>query len=249
MPVAGGQARTLLTRPGDQRPTSWSPDGRVLALTDGTLGDTDIWTWTPGAEPAPLVATPGVNESEAVFAADGKHLAFTSAESGRPEVYVLPFPGPGDRIRVSENAGREPRWSRDGRELYFRQDDATMMVASVAQGGSSLVFGKPRQVLQLSLGLEPVTNYDVAPDGRRLLGIHNLNVRPRNWSSCSTGRPSWRESWRAVEPSPDLHRGLFACSGVRRQRPHRQSHDQKPPAPAGHSMSRVAPSGDLLSQT
>jgi eukaryotic-like serine/threonine-protein kinase len=180
MPVAGGQARELLTRPGDQRPTSWSPDGRVLAFTDGTLGDTDIWTWTPGAEPAPLVATPGVNESEAVFAPDGKHLAFTSAESGRPEVYVLPFPGPGDRIRVSENAGREPRWSRDGRELYFRQDDATLMVASVAQAGSSLVFGKPRQVLQLSLGLEPGTNYVVAPDGRRFLGIHNLNVRQRN---------------------------------------------------------------------
>ena len=180
MPVAGGQARTLLTRPGDQRPMSWSPDGRVLALSDGTLGDTDIWTWTPGAEPAPLVATPGVNESEAVFAPDGRHLAFTSTESGRPEVYVLPVPGPGDRIRVSENAGREPRWSRDGRELYFRQNDATLMAAPVAQGGSSIAFGKPRQILQLALGNEPLTNYDVAPDGRRFIGIHNLNVRPRS---------------------------------------------------------------------
>jgi len=179
MPVAGGQARTLLTRPGDQRPMSWSPDGRVLALSEGTLGDTDIWTWTPGAEPAPLVATPGVNESEAVFSPDGKHLAFTSGESGRPEVYVLPFPAPGDRVRVSENAGREPRWSRDGRELYFRQNDATLMAASVAHGGSSLAFGKPRQILQLALGNELSTNYDVAPDGRRFIGIHNLNVQPR----------------------------------------------------------------------
>ena len=93
---------------------------------------------------------------------------------------MLPFPGPGERIRVSKNVGREPRWSRDGRELYFRQDDDTLMVASITQTGSPPVFGKPRQILQLALGIEPGTNYDVPPDGRRFVGIHNLNVRPRN---------------------------------------------------------------------
>ena len=153
MPVTGGQARELLTRPGDQRPTSWSPDGRVLALTDGTLGDTDIWTWTPGAEPMPLVATPGVNEAKRC-PPDGKHLAFTSTESGRPEVYVLPFPGPGDRIRVSENAGREPRWSRDGRGCTSGR--ATPPHGGFRrQTGSSLVFGKPRRSCSWGSGTNP----------------------------------------------------------------------------------------------
>ncbi len=74
---------------------------------------------------------------------DGKWLVFTSNESGRDDIYVQPFPGPGPKVAISSDGGIQPAWSRDGRELFYRQDDV-MMVVPV--GSDPTKAGTPRRL-------------------------------------------------------------------------------------------------------
>ena len=66
------------------------------------------------------------NDRQAMFSPDGRWVAYTSDESGHDEVYVRPFPGPGSRTAVSVGGGSDPRWRRDGRELFYRNGDTLM---------------------------------------------------------------------------------------------------------------------------
>jgi eukaryotic-like serine/threonine-protein kinase len=88
-------------------------------------------------------------------------------ESGRAEVYVQPFAGPGPKIPISASGGIQPVWSRNGRELYFRDGDS-LMVASIALNHSRVdtprkLFHMPASIYNLDLNF---ADYDVAPDGR-----------------------------------------------------------------------------------
>ena len=110
-------------------PTSWSPDGTVLAFyVDHPETGRDIWIvpvapdGTPGTPEAFLV-TP-FQERGATFSPDGQWLAFVSNKSGQNEVYVRPYPGPGDEFTISSGGGQEPTWSPDGRELFYRRGEA-----------------------------------------------------------------------------------------------------------------------------
>jgi hypothetical protein len=100
---------------------------------------------------------------------DGKWLAFSSDESGRPEIYVSPFPGPGGKIAISTEGGTEPHWSRDGRELFYRQDDRMMAVAITP--GSLLTASSPRMLFEGRYQVSDTNSggYDVGPDGRFLM--------------------------------------------------------------------------------
>jgi dipeptidyl aminopeptidase/acylaminoacyl peptidase len=100
---------------------------------------------------------------------DGKWLAYTSDESGRQEVYVSAFPGPGGKIAISTDGGSEPRWSRNGRELFYRQDDKMMAVTTTP--GSSLTASSPHQLFEgrYQIGDTGSGGYDVASDGRFLM--------------------------------------------------------------------------------
>ena len=100
---------------------SWSTDGRFLVLTEsGSTTGRDVWVMSAGDRALrPLLRT-AAGEGGAAISPDGRWLAYVSNETGRDEVYVAPFPGMGGRWQVSEGGGREPAWSRDGRELFFR---------------------------------------------------------------------------------------------------------------------------------
>ena len=130
---ASGQMELLLERPGLQFPTAWSPDGRALAfyeLHPETLRD--IWIFNPGGDPAslPFLVTP-FQERAGAFSPDGNWIAYVSNQSGRDEIYVRPYPTTGPQeYAISLDGGREPVWSRDGGELFFRNADQ-MMVAEV----------------------------------------------------------------------------------------------------------------------
>ncbi len=172
MPSAGGQAEPLLQRPGLQYPNSWSPDGRFLIFEenpDTTVGSRhDIWLLPVGEAPRRLTATP-FNERGGVVSANGRWLAFVSDESGRDEVYLQPFPGPGAKTPISNNGGLQPVWSRDGRELLYREGDALMSVPIQPEplrvGVPVKLFDLPGVVYNLDRFL---ADYDVAPDGRFL---------------------------------------------------------------------------------
>ena len=167
------------------RAASWSGDGNRLAL--GARGpdlNDDIWVIDSDLGPDPAVFLDSrFAERYPAFSPDGRWLAYASDESGAWQVYVRPYPGPGGRIQVSSDGGREPRWSGDGEELFFRTD-SQMMAVSVRQG-DDLVFGRPVPLfddayLRPSKISPDVHSYDVSPDGSRFVMIERSDQGAAN---------------------------------------------------------------------
>ena len=103
-----------------------------------------------------------------MFSPDGRWIAYQSDESGRYEVYVRPFPGPGEKWQVSTGGGTLPLWSRDGRELYFESPDTRIMVADCMVQASTFASGKPRPWSETPIrDIGGISNYGLAPDGKR----------------------------------------------------------------------------------
>ncbi len=186
-----GTEEQLLTSQSLQIPASWSPDGHVLAYTEyNPITGWDIGTLAMEGErkPQPFLRTP-FNESQARFSPDGRWLAYVSNESGRDEVYVQPFPGPGGKWLISTEGGNEPVWNPSGRELFYRNGDKMMVVAVTTTPAFSAA--KPRLLFegQYETNPMPVPAYDVTPDGQRFVMIKGereaaptqLNV-VLNWS-------------------------------------------------------------------
>jgi Tol biopolymer transport system component len=155
-----------------QTPTTISRDGQSLLFSE-VSADTGNDIWVIGTDPqqrtARAVVKTRFQEMSPQISPDGKWLAYTSDESGRLEIYVSPFPGPGGKLAMSTDGGTEPRWSRDGRELFYRQGDRMMAVTITP--GSSLTASSPRILFE---GRYQVTDtnsggFDVAPDGRFLM--------------------------------------------------------------------------------
>ena len=146
-------------------PSSWSLDGRTLILDSQNPGTGyDIVALSLDGERRfrLLLQTPA-NESSARLSPDGRWMAYTSDDSGRSEVYVLPYPGPGGRWQVSTDGGSGPIWSRDGRELFFKSG-GRLMVAGV-ETRPTFRAGLPKPLFDLT----NVGDYDVAPDGARFV--------------------------------------------------------------------------------
>jgi len=193
MPSDGsGAPDRVTTSQNAQWPGSWSPDGRRLAFTeaDPTTGY-DIWVLTIEGErkAQPFLQTPS-NESAPMFAPDGRWLAYASDETGRKEIYVRPFPGPGGKYQISTEGGTEPVWARSGRELFYRNGDKMMAVAVETKP----VFAAAKPRLLFEAPYEPalytfLADYDVSPDGKRFLmvkasegeSVAQINV-VLNWS-------------------------------------------------------------------
>jgi len=103
------------------------------------------------------------------FSEDGKYLAFTVAESGLPEVFVAPFPEGRPRVQLSSEGGRDPRWRRDGQELFYLSADGKVMSVSLSPG-PALQAAVPRQLFQaVGLTSGPFVDYSVRADGQRFL--------------------------------------------------------------------------------
>jgi serine/threonine-protein kinase len=151
-------------------PSAFSSDGQLLAFVeiDPTSGY-DIWVLRlSDGKAQPFLRTPGY-ESAPRFSPDGHWLAYVSDESGRFEIYVQPYPGPGGKYQISTDGGTEPVWNPKGKELFYRSGDKMMAVDITTQPGLSV--GKPKMLFQgpyvPTLGTLPF--YDVSPDGERFL--------------------------------------------------------------------------------
>jgi len=158
---------------GWQWPVSFSPDGRHLTMDITHPGtDYDVWILPLDGDrkPRALIQTP-FDERQAQFSPDGRFILYQSEETGRSQIYVQPYPGPGGKRQVSTDGGFAARWSRNGREIFYRAGDrATRMMAVEIETRPELRVGKPRLLFETpqELGIGG-TDYDVAPDGRFLV--------------------------------------------------------------------------------
>jgi serine/threonine-protein kinase len=173
-----GDAERLTESKITQLAGSWHPSGKYLAfqeLSPQTGQDIMILPmegdetsgWKPG-KPTVFLNGP-FNEVEPMFSPDGRWLAYFSNESGRPEVYVRPFPGPGGKWQISTDGGLFPTWSRTRRELYYGTPGQNkIMVASYTVDGASFRADKPRVWSSGSFTFRPRQRpFDLHPDGNR----------------------------------------------------------------------------------
>jgi len=175
---AGEPKQILGSVPGDkteQSPSDWSPDGRWIIYTRGTLGagsqGTDLWVFPVdgSGQPFPYVTGPG-DQQEAQFSPDGHFVAYESNEAGNPEIYVAAFPLTGAKWQVSNNGGAGPRWSHDGQELFYYAGDQIMSVR-VNKVGLGLEMSQPHPLFRLNLVGENSSRYSVTRDGKRFVAI------------------------------------------------------------------------------
>ena len=169
--MADGSAKPelLLATDSPAAPSSWSPDGRTLVYTEADAGKAvRLWVLEVaggGKKPTPLHDAEST-ENDGQVSPDGKWIAYVSNESGQPEVYIQPFPGPGGKERISTQGGNAVRWSHNGRQLFYltRSPDRTLMSVDI-QTAPTLHVGLPREMIKRSFG----TSWDPAPDGKRFL--------------------------------------------------------------------------------
>lgn len=190
-----------------QSPVSYSPDGQFLAFDqkDPQTRD-DVWVLPPGGSPV-AVARSRFSEGSAKFSPDGRWIAYASDESGRSEVYVQAFPGPGAKQQISRDGGLDPVWRRSGGELYYRSGDGMMAVSIGTLGRLSV--SPPRQLWTgkysggsgSSCGMPgpASSNYDVTPDGQRFLMVQDdLSWAPSNRIVVVL---NWTDELRKLMPS------------------------------------------------
>jgi len=153
---------------------SWSPDGRLMFFAERTpTTGYDIWALHLNDRKAQPLLRTRFNEMLTRVSPDGRWLAYVSDESGRLEVYVQPFPGPGGKWQVSTEGGTGPVWNPNGRELFYLNGDKMMAVDIATQPGFSA--GKPRVLFEKPY-LTPSQiigppNFDVSSDGQRFLAV------------------------------------------------------------------------------
>jgi len=175
-----GEPERLLASDALQMPISYTPDGRLLVSMDVKGQQRDIYLMTLDGQrkSEPLIHGPA-NELWAEVSPDGHWLAYDSDESGQFEVYVRPFPDAyqGSRWQVSAAGGRQPLWSHDGHELFYRDFSGALMAIPVA-AGPGFSPGRPVRLFEGTgyAGGGPQgggRTYDVSSDGRRFLMLRN----------------------------------------------------------------------------
>jgi Tol biopolymer transport system component/DNA-binding winged helix-turn-helix (wHTH) protein len=157
-------------------PSDWSPDGRYLLYTDlheGTLLHLWVLPLGEGGNAHRLLHGDSA-DVEGQFSPDGHWVAYSSNESGNWQVYVAPFPSSGgeEKYQISNDGGQQPRWRRDGKELFFLSPQRKLMAVSITKG-SPPQFSAPKVLFQTHAH-EPLTaeeffTYDVSADGEKFL--------------------------------------------------------------------------------
>jgi Tol biopolymer transport system component len=172
----GGEGKLLFKSDELKVPCDWSRDGRYIAFDSlGKETGWDIWVMPVSGDrkPVPFLKTP-FGELLPVFSPDGRFLAYQSNESGRYEVYVQSFPGPGGKWQISTAGGVEPRWRADGKELYYRAPDQRLMAVGI-QNGSGFEAGPPQPLFQARFDMTPSRDrYLPTADGQRFLTVAPL---------------------------------------------------------------------------
>jgi Tol biopolymer transport system component len=162
-----GKPRQVLRTRTRSTPDSFTPDGKTLFFDEQeSTAERQIYVTTLTAdgrssEPTPVHQGVASGETDAEVSPTGQWLAYESKETGENAIYVQPFPGPGPKVRVSERGGEFPRWSRDGRELYYWVDRSELMAVGMRDGA----LGTPVALFRMLTGV----TFDVGPSRDQFL--------------------------------------------------------------------------------
>jgi hypothetical protein len=157
-----GQEELLLATSDGKFPMDWSLSGRFLLYDAMNKNGSDIWAFPldKNRKPFPLVQTEFA-EGQAQFSPDERWIAYQSNKTGRNEIYIRPFPGPGGEVQASIGGGTQPRWNPKGQELFFIGADDRMMAVPIRMpaGGSTVEAGVPRALFATTIGSTVVLAY------------------------------------------------------------------------------------------
>jgi Tol biopolymer transport system component len=165
--------------PANGHVTSVSPQGQASVMLNDPSTSTDVWLLDMNGDHQfrQFRRTPAM-ERQGSFSPDGRWLAYSSNESGRPEVYVEPVPGPGGRWQISSNGGEQPRWAHNGREIFYRS--GTKMMGVKVETEAQFVAAKPVQLFDVDFDRGgAVAGYDVTPDGQSFLMVKSEQPSPK----------------------------------------------------------------------
>jgi hypothetical protein len=192
----GGREELLLATDQEKTGADWSPDGRFVVFESRDMKRrSDLWAVpVDGAgKPFPVSQT-DFEELRAQFSPVGNWIAYQSDESGRHEIYVQPFPGPGNKVPVSTAGGSQVRWRRDGKELFYVALDGRLMAVPIRLGSHAQPpdVGTPVALFAPPLGGQVQQadfrhQYVVSPDGQQFLigtvteGINSPITVILNW--------------------------------------------------------------------
>jgi len=198
-----GESTTLQELPSSDSATDWSPDGRYLLTESANLtsGDSEISIvpLDPREKSRLLSVANTGTQTSGQFSPDGRFIAFTMLANGTPQNFVVPFSAGSGMWQASTDGGRWPRWSRDGKQLYFVSMRNEMMTVDIHEKGDSVEVGHPVRLFSFRPSVRiyrlGMIGYDVSPDGKRFLldVAADENNRPltvlQNWTSLLPARP------------------------------------------------------------
>ena len=176
--TSGAGVETLLEGGDAGPPSDWSPDGRFLlrARQNEPPKREDIWAVSVDADRKAFpVADSEFHESNGRFSPDGHWVAYQSDSTGQLEIFVQPFPGPGQKVQVSMGGGVQARWRQDGRELFYLSLDNRIMATTIRLDAArgTVDAGTPKALFAVRLPSTPqqanARQYLVSPDGLRFL--------------------------------------------------------------------------------
>ena len=179
---ADGSGTEELLLKGSWVPSDWSRDGRFLVL-DSAGGKTawNVWMLTLAGERKPVPIRPSeFNERHGQLSPDGRWIAYQSDEAKTWQVFVQGLPPSSGRWQISTSGGGQPRWRRDGKELYYLTPDLKLMAVDMKTSGGALEPGTPRPLFQTKIAIPPSQSasnldgdwqYDVSADGSRFLMV------------------------------------------------------------------------------
>jgi eukaryotic-like serine/threonine-protein kinase len=177
--ASGAGNEELLLKTNERKwPGDWSRDGRFIIYTSlSQKTKLDLWVlpMTGEQKPAPFLQST-FNEDHPRFSPDGHFVAYDSDESGKFEVYVQTYPASGGKWLISTNGGAQPRWRRDGKEIFYIAPDRKLMSVDVKPGATTFEAGVPKVLFQTHVLSYPNPRnfYDVSADGQRFLIITPL---------------------------------------------------------------------------
>jgi serine/threonine-protein kinase len=172
----GGKPERLTTGDYAQTPASWASTNVIAFLQRTQSGSNGIWVLPMDGDRRPrLFLESRFTLWHPAFSPDGRWMAYASNESGGFEVYVQPYPGPGEKIRISTKGGSEPIWTANGRELLYRSFtlENHQFVSAAIRSQSPFQVDAPRLLFEAKLGIYdstvPTRAWDVSADGQRFL--------------------------------------------------------------------------------